>query len=130
MIDATYRTIADREHRAMAGASLGATQVFQITQDHPDLFSHVGSFSAPFGYPVVPTGYDGLLGDPTEFAKRVKVLYVSAGGAESNEGARMFHDQLQAAEVAHVYYEAPGNGHGWHAWRKSLHGFAQLLFKD
>jgi RNA polymerase sigma factor (sigma-70 family) len=130
MIDATYRTIPSREHRAMAGASLGAAQVFQITQDHLDLFAHVGSFSAPFGYPAVPSGFDGLLSDPDAFAGRVKTLYVSAGGAESNAGARMFHEQLDAAGIAHTYYEAPGNGHGWHAWRKSLHGFVQLLFKD
>jgi enterochelin esterase family protein len=130
MIDATYRTIADREHRAMAGASLGAAQMFQITQDHVDLFSHVGSFSAPFGYPAVPSGYDGLLGDPDEFTKRIKTLYVSAGSTEANAGARMFQEQLEAAGIAHTYYEAPGNGHGWHTWRKSLHGFVQLLFKD
>jgi RNA polymerase sigma factor (sigma-70 family) len=130
MIDATYRTAADREHRAMAGASLGAAQMFQITQDHLDLFSHVGSFSAPFGYPGVPFGYDGLLSDPDAFAKRIATLYVSAGSTEANAGARMFHEQLEAAGIAHTYYEAPGNGHGWHTWRKSLYGFAQLLFKE
>jgi RNA polymerase sigma factor (sigma-70 family) len=130
MIDATYRTIPERGHRAMAGTSQGAAQTLQITQDRLDLFAYVGSFSAVIGYPAVPSGYGGLLGDPDEFAKRVRVLYVSSGGTENNSGAREFHDQLEAAGVAHVYYEAPGNGHGWHAWRKSLHGFAQLLFKD
>lgn len=130
MVDATYRTIADREHRAMAGTSQGAAQTLQVTQDHLDLFAYVGSFSAVIGYPAVPSGYGGLLGDPDEFAKRVRVLYVSAGGTENNPGAREFREQLEAAGVPHVYYEAPGNGHGWHAWRKSLHGFVQLLFKD
>jgi len=130
MIDAAYRTIPDREHRAMAGTSQGAAQTLQITQDRLDTFAYIGSFSAVIGYPAVPSGYGGLLGDPDEFAKRVRVLYLSAGGTENNSGAREFHAQLEAAGVAHVYYEAPGNGHGWHAWRKSLHGFAQLLFNQ
>jgi enterochelin esterase family protein len=130
MIDATYRTLRGREHRAMAGTSQGGTQTLQITQDHLDAFAYAGSFSAVIGYPAVPWGYGGLLGDPDAFAKRMRVLYVSAGGTENNPGAREFHEQLEAGGVAHVYYEAPGNGHGWHTWRKSLHGFAPLLFRD
>jgi enterochelin esterase family protein len=130
MIDATYRTIPDRDHRAMAGVSLGGTQTFQITQDHLDKFAHVGSFSAPFGYPAIPAGYGGLLGSPDEFAQQIKVLYVSVGGTENNIGARMFHQQLDGAGIPHVYFEAPGTANGWQTWRKSLYGFAQLLFKD
>ena len=45
MIDATYRTIPDREHRAMAGLSMGGMQTFQITLKHLDLFSYIGGFS-------------------------------------------------------------------------------------
>src|SRR2546426_6274315 len=47
MIDKTYRTIPDREHRAMAGLSLGGTQTYQITQTNLDRFAYVGIFSAP-----------------------------------------------------------------------------------
>ena len=81
MIDSTYRTIPDRDHRAMAGLSLGGTQTWSITQSHLDLFSYIGSFSAPFGYPTVPGGFNGLLGDPAGFAKQVHVLFVSTGDA-------------------------------------------------
>ncbi|MCY2953904.1 MAG: sigma-70 family RNA polymerase sigma factor [Planctomycetota bacterium] len=130
MIDATYRTIPDRDHRAMAGVSLGGTQTFQITQDHLDKFAHVGSFSAPFGYPAIPTGYGGLLGSPDEFAQQIKVLYVSVGGTENNIAARMFHQQLEGAGISHVFFEAPGTANRWQTWRKSLYGFAPLLFKD
>ena len=45
MIDATYRTIPDRDHRAMAGLSMGGMQTFQITLKHLDLFSYIGGFS-------------------------------------------------------------------------------------
>ena len=45
MIDNTYRTISDRDHRAMAGLSMGATETMAITLSHIDTFSYVGSFS-------------------------------------------------------------------------------------
>ena len=40
-----FRTIADRDHRAMAGLSMGGMQTFQVTFDHLDLFSYIGGFS-------------------------------------------------------------------------------------
>jgi len=38
MIDATYRTLSDKDHRAMAGLSMGGGQTLQITLAHPDKF--------------------------------------------------------------------------------------------
>src|SRR5690606_21691030 len=76
MVDANYRTIANRENRAIAGLSLGGTQTYQITQANLDKFAYIGIFSAPFGFPGVETGYGGLLSRPAEFAKKVKVFYV------------------------------------------------------
>ena len=48
-IDKTFRTIADRDHRAMAGLSMGGMQTFHITLNHLDLFSHIGGFSGAAG---------------------------------------------------------------------------------
>ena len=48
-VDKTYRTLADRDHRAMAGLSMGGFQTFQITLNHLDLFSHIGGFSGAGG---------------------------------------------------------------------------------
>jgi enterochelin esterase family protein len=131
MIDATYRTIPDREHRAIAGLSLGGTQTWGITQAHLDDFAYIGCFSAPFGFPEVPGGFNGLLGDPAAFAKQVKVLFVSIGTAEGGmtAGGRNFHLALEKAGIKHVYYESPGTAHEWQTWRRSLHEFAPLLFQ-
>ncbi len=130
MVDSLYRTIPDREHRAMAGLSLGGTQTYQITQENLDKFAYIGIFSAPFGFPGVENGYGGLLSQPDEFAKLVKVFYISMGSKEGAGTGRRIHEELEAAGVKHVYYEAPGTAHEFQTWRKSLHGFAQLLFKD
>ncbi len=128
-IDASFRTLIDREHRAMAGLSLGGTQTYQITQANLDKFANIGIFSAPFGFPGIETGYNGLLSKPDEFEKQVKVFYISMGSKEGAGTGRSIHEQLEKAGIKHVYYEAPGTAHEFQTWRKSLHGFTQLLFK-
>src|SRR5579859_1720164 len=131
MIDSSYRTIPDREHRAMAGLSLGGTQTMEITQAHLDDFASIGIFSAPFGFPQIPEGFHGLLGDPAAFARQVKVLFISIGTAEGGMTAsgRNFHLALEKAGIKHVYYESQGTAHEWQTWRRSLYHFAPLLFQ-
>jgi enterochelin esterase family protein len=129
MIDKTYHTIPDREHRAMAGLSLGGTQTYQITQANLDKFASIGIFSAPFGFPGVETGYNGLLKKPAEFNKQVKLFYVSMGSKEGASTGRSVHEELEKAGIRHVYFESPGTAHEFQTWRRSLHGFTQLLFK-
>lgn len=128
-IDANFRTLTNRENRAMAGLSLGGTQTYQITQANLDKFAYIGIFSAPFGFPGVETGYNELLSKPDEFAKQVKVFYISMGSKEGATTGRSIHEQLEKAGIKHVYFEAPGTAHEFQTWRKSLHGFTQLLFK-
>lgn len=45
MIDKTRRTIADRDHRAMAGLSMGGMETFHVTFNNLDKFSYIGGFS-------------------------------------------------------------------------------------
>ena len=129
MIDAKYRTLTDREHRAIAGLSLGGTQTYGISQANLDKFASIGIFSAPFGFPGVETGYNGLLAKPAEFNKLVKVFFVSMGSKEGGNSGRDIHMALDKAGIKNVYYEAPGTAHEFQTWRKSLYGFAQLLFQ-
>jgi enterochelin esterase family protein len=131
MIDANYRTIADRDHRAMAGLSLGGTQTYQITQAHMDKFGYVGIFSAPFGFPGIESGYNGLLARPEEFDKQFKVYFISMGSKEGANSGRGPAEQMKNAGIKNVtYFEAPGTAHEFQTWRKSLYQFAQLIFKD
>jgi enterochelin esterase family protein len=129
MVDANFRTIAKRESRAIAGLSLGGTQTYQISQANLDKFAYIGIFSAPFGFPGVETGYNGLLKKPDEFAKQVKVFYISMGSKEGATTGRSIHEELEKAGVKHTYFEAPGTAHEFQTWRKSLYGFAPLLFR-
>jgi enterochelin esterase-like enzyme len=130
-IDAYYRTVADRDHRAMAGLSLGGTQTYQVTQANMDKFAYVGIFSAPFGFPGTATGYNGLLARPEAFDKQFKVFFISMGSKEAAGTGRQPAEQMKAAGIKHItYFEAPGTAHEFQTWRKSLHEFAPLLFTE
>lgn len=76
------------------------------------------------------TAYGGLLAKPDEFAKKVKLLYISQGSKEGPGAGRNMHDALDKAGVKNVFFEAPGTAHEFETWRKSLRGFAPLLFKE
>jgi enterochelin esterase family protein len=135
-VDATYRTIADREHRAMAGLSMGGFQTFQITLSRLDLFSHIGGFSGAGGLGGrafdAKTDFNGAFADPKAFAKKVRLLWLGIGTAEPErmrEGIRGFHKALTDAGIEHVYYESPGTDHEWQTWRRDLHDFAPRLFR-
>ena len=136
MIDATYRTIPDRDHRAMAGLSMGGMQTFQITLKHLDLFSHIGGFSGGGGgfggTPQDPkTANGGVMADADAFNKKVRVLWLGIGTTEPQrmyESVKNYHQALEKAGIKHVYYESPGTSHEWLTWRRSLHEFAPLLF--
>lgn len=136
-IDTTFRTLRDRDHRAMAGLSMGGMQTFQVAFNHLDLFSYIGGFSGAGGMlgnrKLDPKNdYKGVLADPANFAKRVHLLWLGVG---TNEPERMrtaiqnLHHSLKEANIAHVYYESPGTDHEWQTWRRDLKDFASRLFQ-
>lgn len=146
-IDASYRTIPDREHRAMAGLSMGGMQTLFITLQHLDLFAYVGSFSGP----IIPnldvgnltvnrvpepfdakTAYGGAFADPATFNKRVKLLWLGVGSAEPEQfrsGIGGAVEALRRAGVRLEYFESRGTAHEWQTWRRDLHDFAPRLFR-
>ena len=137
-IDSTFRTLPDREHRAMAGLSMGGMQTFQITLDHLDLFSYIGGFSGAGGMLVLgnrkldpETDYNGVFADPAAFGKKVHLLWIGVGTNEPERmrtGLQRLHTSLLEANIQHVFYESPGTDHEWQTWRRDLKDFAPRLF--
>jgi enterochelin esterase-like enzyme len=138
-VDATFRTMADRDHRAMAGLSMGGMQTFHVTLNHLDLFSYIGGFSGAGAAQMlagekldVRTAYNGAFADPEAFAKKVRLLWLGVGTEEPErmrEGIRRLHASLTDAKIPHVYWESPGTDHEWQTWRRDLKDFAPRLFK-
>lgn len=134
-IDKEFRTIPDRDHRAMAGLSMGGFQSFQITLTNIDKFTYIGGFSgAGFMQPGtdIKSMYNGVWSDADAFNKKVKLVYMSIGTVEPEmmyQTVNNFHKELEKIGVKHLYYESPGTSHEWLTWRRSLNQFANLIFK-
>jgi enterochelin esterase-like enzyme len=130
MIDTAYRTIPDREHRAIAGLSMGAGQALQIGFDHLDKFAHIGSFSGGVRTTDLKTAYNGAFADPAAFNKKVRLFWIGSGQAEQNRhiANKAAHETLEKAGIKNVFFECPF-AHEWQTWRYSLHDFAPRLFR-
>ena len=133
LIDATYRTYADREHRALAGLSMGGMQALSIGLTHLDTFATVGAFSAARLDTFDPnTSYGGVLADAEAFNRRTQLFWLSAGTAEQrfHEGLQEFDATLNELGITHQVFYSEGTAHEWQTWRRSLYHFAPLLFRS
>ena len=127
MVEKNYRVIADADHRAMAGLSMGGMQTHGITLNNPTTFAYVGIFSGG------TIGAEELT-DVPDFKKTNKVLFMSAGSRETgmaegeNSVGKAAEDMKAIGINAHSYI-SPETAHEWQTWRRSLYQFAQLIFK-
>ncbi len=120
-----FPVIKDREHRAIAGLSMGGGQSLNFGLGNLDIFAWIGGFSsAPNTKPP-----EQLLPDPEKARKMLKLLWISCG---DNDGLITFsqrtHNYLNAHDVPHIYYIEPGV-HDFKVWKNSLYMFLQLIFK-
>ena len=121
MVEKEYRVIADAQHRAMAGLSMGGGQTRRITLANPTTFAYVGMFS---GGVMSVEDIQAAKG----FKETNKVVFMSCGSKE-NPRVMEAAGQLKVIGINAVGYVSEGTAHEWHTWRRSLYQFAQLLFK-
>ena len=124
-IEATYATRNDREHRALAGLSMGGGQSLNFGLRHLDTFAWIGAFSAaPNTEPP-----EQLVPDPSATRAQLKLLYLSCGNKDGliNISQRT-HRYLKEHEVPHVW-NVDDHGHDGETWGSNLHHFAQRLFR-
>ena len=130
MIDEKYRTMADRDHRGLAGLSMGGMQTRAIGLAHLETFANIGIFSGGTLGDLKAT--NSPLAKPAEFNQLVKVAFVSYGSMEGGaKSLASYHDSLVAAGITNMsYYISPGTAHEWQSWRRSFYQFAPLLFQN
>jgi enterochelin esterase-like enzyme len=132
-IDKTFRTIPDRDHRAMAGLSMGGFLTVNTVFEYPAYFSFLGAFSG--GMRIAPEDdikalYNGTLSDANVFNNKFNVFFQSIGTAEGPwPRVKQTNEILNKNGIKNVYYESEGTAHEWLTWRRSLNAFAPLLFK-
>jgi enterochelin esterase-like enzyme len=132
MIDQNYRTIADRDHRAMAGLSWGGLQTFEIVLNNIDKFAYLGAFSGALRLRDnvdITQLYGGLLKKPEIINEKMKLIWMGTG-TEEGKWSQSFRDKLTELGVKNViFYESKNTAHEWLTWRRCLYEFSQRLFK-
>jgi len=137
MIDKKFRTLTDREHRAIAGLSMGANQTMRIIMNNLDKFASYGGFSGTSNYPSsdeinVETFLNGAFKNGQELNKKFKVFWLGLGTKEPDPfpgSVGAFRKMMDKQGIKYVYYESPGTAHEWLTWRRDLYQYASLLFK-
>jgi len=128
-IDANFRTLSDREHRALAGLSMGGAQAVRIGLNHLDQFAYVGAFSPAIAITDTKKDYDGKLADAMRVNQQLRLLWIGIGSDDFLLTPVMeSHQILEKAGIKHVWVESSG-AHVWTLWRKYLADFAPRLFQ-
>ena len=135
-VEKNYRVRQDRKSRAMCGLSMGGGQSFYIGLRSPEVFANVGVFSTGmFGGIQDASDFDlekevpGMLSDVKAFNKNLDVFFISCGEQDPRiEYTRNIVKKMRDGGVEVRFNSYPGD-HEWQVWRKSLHEFAQYLFK-
>lgn len=132
-IEDNYRVLTDRDHRAIAGLSMGGMETLETATYHPEMFSYVWVLSSSYA-PGDQNKYEKERVHLKEVADQLnsnfKILAFTQGGPEDiaynncKETLKLYDE----ASVKYEFSEMPG-GHSWHVWRHNLHDLAPRLFK-
>jgi len=117
-VDANFRTVADKAHRAMGGLSMGGMETHAITLARPEVFSYYALLS-------------GGTYTPAEIKDKsqVKLIFMSCGSFESPDGVKKAAVALKEAGFNAVSFVSENTRHEFQTWRRSLLELAPLLFK-
>jgi enterochelin esterase-like enzyme len=125
-IENNYPVLNDREHRAIAGLSMGGGQSLNFGLGNLDKFAWIGGFSSA---PNTKQP-DELVPDPAKAKQQLKLLWISCGDKDGliNFSQRT-HDFLSNNQVPHIFHVISGGFHDFKVWKENLFMFSQLIFK-
>jgi len=124
-VESKYPVLKDREHRAIAGLSMGGGQSLNFGLGNLDQFAWVGGFSSAPNTKI-PTE---LMPNPEEAKNKLKLLFISCGDNDRLiTFSKRTHDYMFENQVPHIYYIEPGV-HDFKVWKNGLYMFSQFLFK-
>lgn len=131
LVEARYRVVADRAHRAIAGNSMGGGQALALGLTRPEMFSSVASFSAAMQIAANPAwgGVDMQAAlAKADSINELDLLWVGCGTEDSlfNVNER-FSEQLTEAGIEHMFRSTPG-AHTPAVWSRYLHEVLPQLF--
>jgi enterochelin esterase-like enzyme len=130
LVERRFRVIADADHRAIAGLSMGGGQALTIGLTHQELFHYVLGYSAALSAQFMNSEqeFKDVLAHPAKATAKLHLLWVSCGRQDFlYEANRQFADTLKGKGVKLTYRETEG-AHVWSVWRNNLNESAPLLF--
>ena len=128
-VDKTYRTVANRDNRAIGGFSRGGGQTLRTAFWNMDKFSWICAYSANLPTNEMESTYASIVSNPEATNKQLKLLWVGAGTEDFlyNDVAT-FLNYLTAKKINYKSL-ITGGGHTWMNVKTYLAETAQLLFK-
>jgi enterochelin esterase family protein len=136
-VESTYRVLATRENRAIAGLSMGGAETLRAAPSNLDKFAWIGVFSMGLQEGLNAGVHSDFVernaaffADPEKTNKQVKLFWIGVGKDDRtvNDGPKRLSDTLQAHNIHHEFHETEG-GHTWINWRLYLRDFTPLLFR-
>lgn len=124
-IQKKYPVYTDKQHRAIAGLSMGGGQSLNFGLGNLDKFAWIGGFSSAPNTKLP----EQLVPDPAAAKQQIKLLWISCGASDGLiTFSKRTHEYLQKNNVPHIYYIEPGV-HDFKVWKNGLYMFSQLIFK-
>ena len=116
-VDAHFRTLANKDNRAMAGLSMGGMETHTITLARPEVFGYYGLLS-------------GGQYNPSEIAdkKQVKKIFMGCGSKESPDAIMNAAKTMKEAGFDAMGYVSEGTAHEFLTWRRCLYQMAQFFW--
>lgn len=133
-IEKNYRVIADADHRALAGFSMGGYQTQNITNNNPGMFNYIGVMSMGLfsSFRNSDTSYNKeqhIVQLKALMASKPKLYWIGIGKSDflytTVTKLRSLYDEIG---FKYTYYESEGN-HTWNVWRFYLLELAPKFFK-
>ncbi|MFB3828980.1 MAG: alpha/beta fold hydrolase [Bryobacteraceae bacterium] len=131
-VERRYRVDPGREHRAIAGLSMGGRQALMIGLSRLDLFASVGAFSSAVFPGDFAARFRDLPASPETANRMLKLLFLGCGSDDkffdTFDNNRQLSDLFKSRGIRHRFFTTPG-AHSFRVWRICLHEIAPLLFR-
>lgn len=134
LVDSVYRTIPDKEHRAIGGLSVGALQSLYISASAPDVFGYVGLFSPMPRAITKHSAYSRFYKSrnrkiAAQFENPPLLYLIMIGKADFfHPHVNNFSKFMDRHNYRHIYVKTPG-GHDWPNWKNYYIKLIESIFR-
>ena len=133
LVEKNFKVIADRDHRAIAGLSMGGGQTLRVITTHPDDFSYANVWSAGIGKDTADweKRNEAFLNNADKFNQTMKLFTISIGEKDQGlAGAKSLSEILTKHGIKNELHVSTG-AHTWINWRQYLNAILpRLVFAE